>query len=121
MVGPAVPSESDGCHQQLTPNFSVQFHRGKYHNVVDMLPKPDIAVALNAGLEATEHYEWSDTIRCLRSLCPAYVSDYSRSCCVNAISMLANDCQVIIDKEGVVANPFRSPIPLVTPTMNMPW
>ena len=103
---PALYEGSAGGH------VNVSVRRGLYHELD--LPRPDLAVAPNAGL-AIEGYgdRWPLTLRHLaeRNI-PFVFTDYSEQSMEKGLAFAARRCAMPPPTIGVTLNPFRAPMRL---------
>eukprot|EP00286_Rhodomonas_abbreviata_P018663 CAMPEP_0181298068 /NCGR_PEP_ID=MMETSP1101-20121128/5585_1 /TAXON_ID=46948 /ORGANISM="Rhodomonas abbreviata, Strain Caron Lab Isolate" /LENGTH=579 /DNA_ID=CAMNT_0023403065 /DNA_START=66 /DNA_END=1805 /DNA_ORIENTATION=+ len=106
MVGPAPRSKV--LKVNLLPNLEVSILQGSYQRIVPSLPKADVAVALNSGLEEDEDL-WPGALQALHvARTPAFFTDLAMPSCANALSLLSQlSIPVAIPPHP---NPFRSPL-----------
>ena len=128
MVGPlgiALPA-SMTRGGALGGSITIKVHRGLYHAVG--LPKPDVAIAPNAGLSVVGYGDrWPETLRYIHDSCIPFVfTDYSEQSVEKGLALAANRFGMVPSSgsstpggdaasTGVILNPFRMPLrePLV--------
>lgn len=114
---PARPLQFDGGRVEVSA------HRGAYHTVAAELPRPDVVVALNAGLAAAG-YGWAPTLRLVHARgSPFWFTDYSEYSADKAAAACVEAGMRPADA-GVVLNPFRAPLrqPMVAGgSVGFPW
>lgn len=119
-LSPQVSESLHLNHRIVYEHLTISFHRGDYSDIVRSLPKADLAVALNAGLEESDRYNWSAAVGViLEHRTSTYFTECTRTGCMNAEQELeAAGAKVTL---GSHPNPFRSPQGNLMAQANFPW
>jgi hypothetical protein len=127
MVGPVafdLPEKPVVYDGPVGGRVAVRAHRSTYHLLAleAQLPKPDLVVALNAGLAAAG-YNWSPSLQLVHRLSvPFFFTDYSEYSAERAAAFAEK--HGLRQTSPVTLNPFRAPLrqPLVAGgSVGFPW
>lgn len=117
MVGPEIPSSLSGSTFEVGGRVKVNLIKGTYQDEYDNMPKPEVIMALNCGLEL--HSSWNEALELIKSISvPAFFSCQSEISCSNAKRLLRYGGLQI--SYPVTPNPFRSPVRQYGPSSNLP-